>query len=177
MIVSCSSTFDSGERKFKKRKYVKKPKKDPSAPEKPKSAYIQFSSAIRKQLDQTLTFSEASKIVGAKWSSLGSKKLELEESAAKDMRSYKSQLRKYKETREYRDHQKYVTEFMIANGVTEDSKPEETFSSLPSPTPISQLHSSPSPSNSQISLINMHRLITTTITIYYDHNSHFFVDY
>ncbi|KAL8690745.1 MAG: hypothetical protein Q9218_003887, partial [Villophora microphyllina] len=54
-----------------KRQYNRHPRPDPDAPQRPLSAYVLFSNAVRDQMkDQALSFADKAKVVGDRWRDL-----------------------------------------------------------------------------------------------------------
>ncbi|KAM0753692.1 hypothetical protein T439DRAFT_322578 [Meredithblackwellia eburnea MCA 4105] len=121
------STQNSASESGGKRRYRRHPKPDPSAPEKPPSAYVEFSNTIREELKGAgKSFTEIARIVGEQWQMLGKEEKErLESNAAQAKLRYSTQLVEYKKTAEYAAYQEYL----------EDFRRKHPISSQPSYTP------------------------------------------
>ncbi|KAI8642944.1 hypothetical protein BD408DRAFT_163029 [Parasitella parasitica] len=103
-----------------KRKYRRHPKPDKNAPIKPPSAYIMFSNDARAQLKgHNMTFVEIAKIVGDQWKNLGiNQKQKYERTAMRVKDEYISALNEYRKTKEYKEYQKYLTNFKAEQDAT-----------------------------------------------------------
>ena len=99
-----------------KRRYRHRPKPDKNAPERPYSAYVNFSNHTRERLkDQNLTFIEVSRIVGARWQTLPrTEKDAWKRQASKLLRDYKVALAKYQLSESHQRHKEYVGKFKRA---------------------------------------------------------------
>ena len=96
-----------------KRAYRHRAKEDPSAPERPHSAYMLFTNHVREGTkDQSLSFSDLSKRVGEMWRSLEPKEQdEWRQQAAPAWEKYRADLAKYQETDEHKEYKQYLTDF------------------------------------------------------------------
>ncbi|KAL9547864.1 hypothetical protein MBANPS3_005960 [Mucor bainieri] len=103
-----------------KRKYRRHPKPDKHAPIKPPSAYIMFSNDARAQLKgHNMTFVEIAKIVGDQWKNLGiNQKQQYERTAMRAKDEYIDALNEYRKTNEYKEYQKYLTNFKAEQDAT-----------------------------------------------------------
>lgn len=100
----------------RKRGYVYHPKPDTNAPERPYSAYVLFSKAVREDLkSQPLSFTNISKEVGERW-----QRLTLEEKHGWKLQSavprerYKTDLAIYQQSENHRHYLQYLGEFISA---------------------------------------------------------------
>ncbi|KAL0142776.1 hypothetical protein V8B55DRAFT_1471230 [Mucor lusitanicus] len=103
-----------------KRKYRRHPKPDKHAPIKPPSAYIMFSNDARAQLKgHNMTFVEIAKIVGDQWKNLGiNQKQQYERTAMRAKDEYIDALNEYRKTKEYKEYQKYLSNFKAEQDAT-----------------------------------------------------------
>lgn len=99
-----------------KRAYRHHPKPDERAPSRPYSAYVMFSNHIREQIkDQSLPFTEISKLVGDRWQALHpEEKEEWKQRAAIPWDKYKQDVAAYQKTEDFRKYEKYVADFKNA---------------------------------------------------------------
>lgn len=99
-----------------KRAYRHHPKRDERAPSRPYSAYVMFSNYIREEIkDQSLPFTEISKLVGDKWQALlPEQKEEWKQRAAIPWDKYKQDVATYHESEDFRKYEEYVAEFKNA---------------------------------------------------------------
>ena len=99
-----------------KRAYRHHPKPDERAPSRPYSAYVMFSNYIREEVkDQSLHFTEISKLVGDRWQALHpEEKEEWKQRAAIPWEKYKQDVATYQKTDDFRKYEKYVAEFKNA---------------------------------------------------------------
>jgi len=90
-------------------KRVKKPK-DPNAPKRPQSSYFVFSNKRRKEMKETnpdKKLTEISKMIAAEWKVMDNTSKKPYEQEAKELKEkYETDMKKYKETSQYRDFQK-----------------------------------------------------------------------
>ncbi|MCJ1276804.1 hypothetical protein MMC21_004611 [Puttea exsequens] len=86
---------------------------DKNAPDRPPSAYVIFSNKVREEVKpENLSFTAIAKRVGERWQELSAAQkdpYESEASAAKE--TYYTAMAEYKNTREYRDYDQYLTDF------------------------------------------------------------------
>lgn len=103
-----------------KRKYKRHPKPDDNAPERPPSAYVLFSNAIREEIKgQDLSFTDIAKLVGQRWQSLSAAEREPFESKAASLKeTFNQELAEYKKTEQYRDYSQYLADFKAKHGGT-----------------------------------------------------------
>jgi hypothetical protein len=97
-----------------KRKYRRHSQQDPNAPIRPKTAYILFAEKVRSDPEfQGLAFADLAKETGRLWSKLSqAEKYEVWEKPADEaLQRYKKDLKEYRETQEYKDHQDYLIRF------------------------------------------------------------------
>lgn len=96
-----------------KRHYDRKPVKDHNAPQRPLSAYVLFSNAVREELtDQNLSFVETSKIVGDRWHGLPDESKESwKQRASGPWDIYNAEMKQYQDTETYSKHQTYLQDF------------------------------------------------------------------
>ena len=99
-----------------KRAYRHHPKPDEMAPSRPYSAYVMFSNYIREAIkDQSLHFTEISKLVGDRWQALHpEEKEEWKQRAAIPWEKYKQDVAAYQKTDDFRKYEEYVAEFKNA---------------------------------------------------------------
>ena len=102
-----------------KRGYRHHPKSDSNAPERPYSAYVLFSNHTREQVkDQNLSFIQLSKVVGENWQQLSrDEKEEWKKKGAVPWERYKAELAEYQKTDAFRDYQRYLADFKVAQDV------------------------------------------------------------
>ncbi|KAI4198238.1 MAG: hypothetical protein LQ350_005400 [Teloschistes chrysophthalmus] len=96
-----------------KRQYTRHPRPDPDAPQRPPSAYVLFSNAVRDELkDDTLSFADKSKTVGDRWRNLTDESREnWKQRASGPQEKYKADWEQYQNSESHRDYQSYVTDF------------------------------------------------------------------
>ncbi|KAI9693530.1 MAG: hypothetical protein M1820_009182 [Bogoriella megaspora] len=101
------------EHKVSKRRYRRHPRVDPSAPKRPKTAYVMFADHLRKDPEiTTLSFIEISRQVGMRWQSMGREEKYLWDiQAAQAMQRYTREMEEYRKTDAFRDHQRYLEQF------------------------------------------------------------------
>lgn len=99
-----------------KRGYVHHPRADPNAPDRPYSAYVLFSKAVREDLkSQSLSFTNISKEVGERWQRLTpEEKLGWKSRGAIPRDQYKIDLAKYQQSENHRHYLQYLAEFRSA---------------------------------------------------------------
>lgn len=97
----------------RKRRYTRHPKPDPKAPQRPPTAYVLFSNALREEIkDQPLSFVEKSKIAGDRWDKMSeSERSQWRQKAAGPWEKYKHDRMRYQSTDDYRDYQAYLDKF------------------------------------------------------------------
>lgn len=97
----------------RKRQYTRHPKADPNAPQRPLSAYVLFSNAMRDELkDNALSFADKSKIVGDRWQSMPDPaKQRWRQTASGPWEKYKAEQTQYLSTDAHRGYQAYLAEF------------------------------------------------------------------
>lgn len=97
----------------RKRQYNRHPKPDPNAPQRPLSAYVLFSNAMRDELkENSLSFAEKSKIVGDRWQTMPeSVKQRWRQKASEPWDAYKSEQTQYQSSEAHRGYQTYLAEF------------------------------------------------------------------
>lgn len=123
-----------------KRHYNRHPRPDPNAPQRPLSAYVLFSNAVRDELkDQPLSFAEKSRVVGDRWQNLpDASKESWQEMASGPWEKYKADREQYQQTESHREYQAYLAEFNA-------SQPQRSRKRKGSPNdPPSQLDSTSS---------------------------------
>ncbi|KAL8278409.1 hypothetical protein RQP46_009099 [Phenoliferia psychrophenolica] len=93
-----------------KRRYRRHPKPDSSAPEKPPSAYVEFSNAVREELKGAgKNFTEIARHVGELWQKVDREEKEQREAnAAEAKMQYTSLMTEYKKTPQYAAYQAYL---------------------------------------------------------------------
>ncbi|KAK7517574.1 hypothetical protein IWZ03DRAFT_376510 [Phyllosticta citriasiana] len=105
-----------------KRRYRRKPRPDVHAPKKPKTAYVNFANAQRRDPDFTslsLSFEESAREVGRRWQALAPDlKHAWERQAAQAFQEYEAQMDEYKKTENYRRYQSYFRHFRQDSGNT-----------------------------------------------------------
>jgi hypothetical protein len=97
-----------------KRKYRRHPQADPNAPVRPKTAYVLFGETVRSDSSlRSMSFPDVAKETGKRWQSLsfGQRSDEWEKPAAERLVEFKSDLKVYEGTQEYREHQHYLGVF------------------------------------------------------------------
>ncbi|KAK8177857.1 hypothetical protein IWX90DRAFT_422134 [Phyllosticta citrichinensis] len=98
-----------------KRRYRRKPRPDVHAPQKPKTAYVNFANAQRRDpefINLSLSFEESAREVGRRWQTLGpDSKHAWERQAAQAFQEYEAQMDEYKKTENYRRYQSYLRRF------------------------------------------------------------------
>ncbi|KAL8806378.1 MAG: hypothetical protein Q9182_001408 [Xanthomendoza sp. 2 TL-2023] len=96
-----------------KRRYIRKAQPDPHAPQRPLSAYVLFSNAVRDELkNQNLSFAETSKLTGDRWRNLSTEfKQTWKQQASGYWDKYNADMKQYKDTDTYRAHQTYLEHF------------------------------------------------------------------
>ncbi|KAL8838748.1 MAG: hypothetical protein Q9170_001997 [Blastenia crenularia] len=97
----------------RKRQYTRHPKPDPNAPQRPPSAYLLFSNALRDDLkEHSLSFTDKSKVVGDRWQSMPeAAKNQWRQKASGPWEKYKSDQTQYQGTDGYRGYQAYLAGF------------------------------------------------------------------
>ncbi|KAF2876379.1 hypothetical protein BDV95DRAFT_602369 [Massariosphaeria phaeospora] len=96
------------------RRYRRHPRPDPSAPQKPKTAYVLFGEQVRQ--DPALnssSFAELAKETGKRWRELSDKERQdaWERPVANKLQQYKEELNDYKQTEDYKTYQTYLDDF------------------------------------------------------------------
>ncbi|KKY29011.1 putative hmg box protein [Phaeomoniella chlamydospora] len=101
-----------------KRKYRRHPKPDENAPERPPSAYVLFSNAIREEIKgQDMSFTNIAKLVGQRWQSLTAAEREPYESRAASLKeAFNQQFNEYKKSDSYKEYVQYLAEFKAKHG-------------------------------------------------------------
>ncbi|KAL1638337.1 hypothetical protein SLS56_000145 [Neofusicoccum ribis] len=96
-----------------KRRYRRKPRPDINAPQKPKTAYVNFADNLRTDpAISSLSFVDIAREVGRRWQALPpEQKHTWECQAARDMQEYEAQMDEYKTTENYRRYQNYLKAF------------------------------------------------------------------
>ncbi|KAL8800132.1 MAG: hypothetical protein Q9200_007343 [Gallowayella weberi] len=96
-----------------KRQYHRKAQPDPHAPQRPLSAYVLFSNAVRDELkDQNLSFAETSKTAGDRWRNMSTEsKQTWKQQASGPWDKYNADMKHYKDTDTYQAHQTYLENF------------------------------------------------------------------
>ena len=120
-----------------KRGYRHHPKPDSNAPERPYSAYVLFSNQIREELkDQSLSFTEISRVVGDRWQAMPPGEKEFwKQKAAAPWENFKSDLTEYQKTENYKKYVEYLTEFKATHGTKKKADAQRKLSqSQPSST-------------------------------------------
>lgn len=108
-----------------KRGYVHHPRADPNAPERPYSAYVLFSKAVREDLkSQPLSFTNISKEVGERWQRLTpEEKHSWKSQGAIPREQYKADLAKYQQSENHRHYLQYLAEFRSAQAARRGDLP------------------------------------------------------
>lgn len=116
----------------RKRQYTRHPKPDSNAPQRPPSAYLLFSNAVRDNLkDASLSFAEKSKIVGDKWQNMPEAvKNQWRQAASGPWEKYKSDQMHYQSTDSHRDYQAYLAEFDASHPSKKRKAPSQDPSTL-----------------------------------------------
>ncbi|KAL8637048.1 MAG: hypothetical protein Q9228_005639, partial [Teloschistes exilis] len=96
-----------------KRQYTRHPRPDPDAPQRPPSAYVLFSNAVRDELkEDSLSFADKSKVVGDRWRNLSDESREYwKQRASGPSEKYKADWGQYQNSKSHRDYQSYVADF------------------------------------------------------------------
>lgn len=96
------------------RPYRKRPRQDPNAPDRPKTAYVLFGEHVRQDptLDQS-SFAEIAKETGRRWRELPNKERAgiWEDPATKRLQNYREEMNDYMQTENYLNYQKYLEGF------------------------------------------------------------------
>ena len=116
-----------------KRGYRHHPKPDPKAPERPYSAYVLFSNSTREQLkEQNLSFTDLSKVVGEKWQQLTRDEKEgWKAKAAVPWEKYKVELAEHQKTDDFREYQRYLTDFNATQAAKNPRRKSSTITQSP----------------------------------------------
>ncbi|KAL9581774.1 MAG: hypothetical protein Q9212_003691 [Teloschistes hypoglaucus] len=96
-----------------KRQYTRHPRPDPDAPQRPPSAYVLFSNAVRDELkDDSLSFADKAKTVGDRWRKLTDESREhWKQRASGPQEKYKTDWEQYQNSESHHDYQSYVSNF------------------------------------------------------------------
>ncbi|KAI9821035.1 MAG: hypothetical protein M1827_003768 [Pycnora praestabilis] len=101
----------------KKRKYIRRPKTDGNAPERPPSAYVLFSNGVRRELQgQNVSFVNIAKMVGERWQAISPEEKEYwqsQASAAKEL--HDTEFAEYRKTDDYKQYMSYLADFEKKN--------------------------------------------------------------
>lgn len=131
-----------------KRGYRHHPKPDPNVPERPYSAYVLFSNHTREQLkEQNLSFTDLSKVVGEKWQHLTrDERGDWKTKGAIPWERYKAELAEYQKTHDFREYQRYLTQFKATQAAKNPQRKLSTTMQSPvlSPKAASSFASKPS---------------------------------
>lgn len=102
-----SSTLDT------KRQCAHQPKPDPNAPQRPQSGYFLFSNSVRADLkEQSLSFTEQSKIAGERWQDMSDAARDSWKQATSGAwDKYKADKLKRQDANPHRQYQEYLIEF------------------------------------------------------------------
>lgn len=108
-----SSGYDAPAAGQGKRSYRHHPKPDPNAPERPYSAYVNFSNSMRENPKlQSLTFTDISRLVGESWQALAPEDKERwKQDAAAPWEEYKMQLAAYQQSENHKQYLRYLEKF------------------------------------------------------------------
>ncbi|KAK4701985.1 hypothetical protein P7C70_g4240, partial [Phenoliferia sp. Uapishka_3] len=119
-----------------KRRYRRHPKPDLTAPEKPPSAYVEFSNTVREELKGSgKSFTEIARLVGELWQAVDrEEKEQLEHNAAQAKLRFLTLLADYKKTPQYAEYQAYLADFRRKHPV-EGSGPTSTITGAESRRP------------------------------------------
>lgn len=122
----------SSARPSQKRQYTRHPKADPNAPQRPLSAYVLFSNALRDELkDSTLSFADKSKIVGDRWQNMPEQaKQRWRQQASGPWERYKSEQTRYQTTDSHRGYQAYLADFNASKPSKKRKGPVDDLSQL-----------------------------------------------
>lgn len=114
-----------------KRGYVHHPKPDPSAPERPPSAYVLFSKMVRQELkSHHLSFTDMSRQVGERWQRLTpEEKHSWKQKAAIPREEYKINFAKYQRSENHRSYLRYLSDFRSAQAMRRGD--ESPFRNVP----------------------------------------------
>lgn len=122
-----------------RRRYKRHPTRDPNAPKKPNTAYVNFANHLRADpAIASKSFVEIAREVGRQWQNLdASEKEKWESEASSAMEKYEEQMELYRQTENFRKYQQYVEAFKKAP--TKLSQQFQTYSASksakePSPT-------------------------------------------
>lgn len=123
----------SGAQPGRKRQYTRHPKLDPNAPQRPLSAYVLFSNAMRDEMkDSSPSFAEKSKMVGDRWQSMPeAAKLGWRQKASGQWEKFKTEQAQYQKTDAHRGYQAYLAEFSAAKPSKKRKGPENEPSGQP----------------------------------------------
>ncbi|KAL8718912.1 MAG: hypothetical protein Q9225_004015 [Loekoesia sp. 1 TL-2023] len=129
---SAPNTEGSSAHTSRKRQYTRHPKPDSNAPQRPPSAYLLFSNAVRDKLrDESLSFAEKSKIVGDQWQNMpDAVKNQWRQTASGPWEKYKSDQMQYQNTDSHRDYQAYLAEFDASHPSKKRKAPSKDQSTL-----------------------------------------------
>ncbi|KAI4248013.1 MAG: hypothetical protein LQ352_006009, partial [Teloschistes flavicans] len=120
-----------------KRQYTRHPRPDPDAPQRPLSAYVLFSNAVRDGLkDDPLSFANKSKIVGDQWRNLSDESRDhWKQRASGPWEKYKADREQYQASESHRDYQSYVANFSASQPTKKRRAPSATAADQGDDTP------------------------------------------
>lgn len=142
----------------RKRQHTRRPKPDSKAPQRPPTAYVLFSNALRDELEgQPLSSVEKSKTVGDRWDRMPeADKSPWRQEAARSWEKYKSDQTCYQNTDDHRDYQAYLADFNAPQSSKRRMVPSNNSSSfVDSALPHPKLEH-PSASDAQSSSVTRH---------------------
>ena len=131
-IVGSTGQAESGggQGRSGKRKYQRRPRRDPNAPPQPPSAFVVFRSKFQEHLPKDLSFGEKAKRTGDAWQALSPEQRgPMQEEADAARTRWKADFEEYKKSTSYREYCEYLSRFKEEMS----AKTKERTKSLSSP--------------------------------------------